>query len=200
MDKFNYYSRRAREARFSKIFKNPALRLLIWLLIFASLVGFFYVLFFLHNSLGWLLLGLTIIGCIFMTWLKHEATPVPVGRTDDINDLLSRNVLRLMGPQPTPQDLANRLSQTRSGKFLALRFGLTPELLLQVASEIPADLEPVLATARQIWQKTDGETISGGMIAVAILQNHFYFLKKNNDKIKSCFLIIENTKRQFFDS
>lgn len=172
MDKFNYYSRRAREARFSKIFKNPALRLFIWLLIFASLVGFFYALFFLHNSLGWLLLGLTIIGCIFMTWLKHEAIPVPVGHTDDINDLLSRNVLRLMGPQPTPQDLAHKLSQTRSGKFLALRFGLTPELLLQVASEIPADLEPVLATARQIWQKTDGETISGGMIAVAILQNH----------------------------
>ena len=55
---------------------------------------------------------------------------------------------------------------------MALRFGLTPELLLQVASEIPADLEPVMEIARQIWQKTDGETISGGMIAVAILQNH----------------------------
>lgn len=172
MDRFDYYSRRAREARFGKVFKNPAMRLPVWMLIFASLEGFIYVLFFLHNPLGWLLLGLAIAGYIFATWLKHEAIPVPVGHTDDINDLLSANVLRLMSPQPTPQELANKLSQTRSGKFLALRFGLTPELLIQVASEIPTDLEPVLATARQIWQQTDGETISGGMVAVAILQNH----------------------------
>lgn len=172
MDRFDYHSRRAGEARFGKIFKNPAMRFLVWLLILASLAGFIYVLFFLHNSLGWLLLGLTILGYIFATWLKYEAIPVPVGQTNDINDLLSTNVLRLMGPHPTPAELANQLQQTRSGKFLALRFGLTPELLTRVTAEIPADLEPIMATARQIWQATDGETISGGMIAVAILQNH----------------------------
>lgn len=172
MNQFDYYSLRAREARFSKIFKNPAIRFLIWLIIFALAAGFIYLLFVLHNSLGWLLLGLVFAGYIFMTWLKREAIPVPVGRTDNINDLLSTNVLRLLGPQPTPQELATKLEQTRSGKFLALRFGLDTNLLSHIASEVPTDLEPVLATARQIWQETDGETISGGMIAVAILQNH----------------------------
>lgn len=172
MNKFNYYSSRAREARFGGLFKNPALRLLVWLVIIVSLVGFGYFFFILHNSFGWILLGLAIAGYIFMTWLNQEVIPVPVGHTNDINDLLSTNVLRLMSPSPTPQELARKLSKTRSGNFLALRFGLTPDLLEHVASEIPADLEPVLATARQIWQDTDGETISGGMIAVAILQNH----------------------------
>lgn len=172
MDKFNYYSLRAREARFGKVFKNPALRLILWLLILSSMVGFGYLIFIQHSPLSWLLLGLAVVGYIFMTWLRHEAIPVPVGRTDDINDLLSTNVLRLMGSKATPQELAGKLHQTRSGNFLAARFGLTPSLLTQVAAEMSADLEPILATARQIWRDTDGETVSGGMIAVAILQNH----------------------------
>lgn len=172
MDKFNYYSTRAREARFGRPFKNPALRLLIYLVIFASLIGSVYFLFVAHNSFGWILLGLALAGYIFATWLVQEVIPVPVGHTNDINDLLSTNVLRLMSPNSTPQELAQKLSKTRSGNFLALRFGITPELLARVAAELPADLEPVLATARQIWQDTDGETISGGMIAAAILQNH----------------------------
>lgn len=171
-DRFDYNSLRAQEARLGKVLKLGIVRALMVVAILACVVGFCYLTFAQHNSLGWLLLGLGIVLLIFRTWAVKEVIPVPVGKTENANDLLSANVLRQMGPEATPQELAPKLMNTRSGRFLALRFGLTPDLLVQVSAGISADLTPVLMTAKEIWRATDGETISGGMIAVAILQNH----------------------------
>lgn len=172
MNQFDYNSVRAKEACFSKFFKGSIPQLILWVLIFAFIGSFVYLLFIQHNSISWLFLGLTIFGLMFMYWLKHEAIPVPLGATDDINDLLSANVLRLLDRNSTPQTLARELYKTRSGNFLALHFGITPDLLSKIANDLTTDLEPILTTAREIHQKTDGETISGGMLAVAIIQNH----------------------------
>lgn len=172
MDTFNYDSLRAREARFSKIFKPLAVRLLIILVILINTSSFVYLVWFAHNALGWICLAIAIAGVMFYTWLVNEAIPVPVGKTQDINDLLSANVLRLLGRDTTPQQLAAQLYRTRSGDFLALRFGIAPQSLERLAADLGPDLTPILATAREIWRTVDGETISGGMIAIAIIQNH----------------------------
>lgn len=172
MDRFNYNSLRAKEARAGKILNHAVVKLLIWLVLIACLAGAGYLLFYLHNSLGWVLLALAISVTMFLIWVLKEVIPVPRGKTDDINDLLSANVLRLMSPQPTPQELAGELYRTRSGQFLALRFGLTPQLLERLAQDLDTDITPILATAKEIWHQVDGETISGGMIAIAILRHH----------------------------
>ncbi len=171
-EQFNYNSLRAQEARLGRILKLGAVQVLLILMILTCAVGYLYLVFAQHNSLGWLLLGLGIALLVFRTWAVKEVIPVPVGKTENVNDLLSANVLRLMGRDTTPQTLAPKLVNTRSGRFLALRFGLTPEILVQVAKGLSTDLAPILATAKEIWRATDGETISGGMMAVAILQNH----------------------------
>ncbi len=172
VERFDYNSLRAQEARLGKILKNVAMQFLLILLILVCVVGFLYMIFARHNSLGWLLMGLGITLLMLRTWVVKEVIPVPVGKTENVNDLLSANVLRVMDKNPTPQTLATKLVNTRSGRFLALRFGLTPDLLTQVTAGMSADLAPILATAKEIWRATDGETISGGMITVAILQNH----------------------------
>lgn len=172
MEKFDYNSLRAKEARMGKIFRHGATKALLGALITACLVGFMYFVFYQHNSLGWALLGLALMGTMFFIWVLKEVIPVPPGQSEDINDLLSANVLRLLDKNPTPQKLAPILYKTRSGTFLALRFGLTPRLLEMAAEGISDDMEPIFKTAREIWKKVDGETISGGMIAIAILQNH----------------------------
>lgn len=173
MDKLNYNSLRAKEARAGKVLGNFAVRFIIGLMAALGVLGWAYLVFFAHNSLGWLLLAIAILGWMALTWIKNEVMPVPVGKnTDDVNDLLSANVLRIMDKNPTPQKLAQELHKTRSGKFLALRFGLGPKTLEVFASELSEDMAPVLATAREIWREVNGETISGGMLAIAIVKNN----------------------------
>lgn len=172
MEKFDYNNLRAKEARIGKVFRHGAMKTLLGFLIAALLVGFMYFCFYLHKSLGWIFLGIAIVVTMFFIWISKEVIPVPRGKGENINDLLSANVLRLMDQNPTPQKLAPILYKTRSGTFLALRFGLTPGLLKSVAEGLPEDMEPIFKTAREIWQKVEGETISGGMLAIAILQNH----------------------------
>lgn len=172
MDRFNYASLRAREARAAKIFNHFAVKLLLGIFDAGLIFGFFYLTFYLHNSLGWLLLAVAIFVTIFLVWTVKELAHIPPGPSEDINDLLSGNVLRILKPDSTPQSLTKELYKTRSGTFLALRFGLTPRNLEFFAAEAGDDLAPIFATAREIWRQVDGETISGGMIAVAIVQHH----------------------------
>lgn len=172
MDEFNYYSQRAREARLSKYINNFLVKTLLVLLILLGLAGFIYLCFFQHNSLGWLCLLIAIFASMLHTWIVNEIAKVPRGPTDDINDILSTNVLKIMPKTPTPQDLARSLSKTRSGKFLSFRFGITPSLLQEVAKDCSPNMTPVFTIARGIWHEVDGEVISGGMLAIAIIQNH----------------------------
>lgn len=172
MNEFNYNSARAREARFGRLFRPAPVKLLLILIIIGSGLGCAYLLFLKHNSLGWLCLALMIAVLMFYIWLANEAIPVPLGKSENINDLLSVNVLRVMSKRPTPQNLVGGLMKTRSGAFLALRFGLTPANLRFFAEGTNVDMEMIFTTARSIWKATEGETISGGMLAVAIVQSH----------------------------
>lgn len=172
MDTFNYYSQRAREARLSKYLNNFFIKTLLILLIVLGTVGFVYLCFFQHNSLGWICLMFAIFSAMLYTWIVNEIAKVPRGKTDDINDILSRNVLKIMPKQPTPQDLARNLYKTRSGKFLSFRFGITPKLLQEITQDCNSNIAPVFTIARSIWREVDGEVISGGMLAIALIQNH----------------------------
>lgn len=172
MDTFDYFSQRAREARAGKFLNHFATKTLLSLLDALAVFGYFYLVFYLHNSLGWLLLAFAIFDSILLIWIVKELAHLPPGKTENINDLLSANVLRLLKPDSTPQTLARELYKTRSGTFLALRFGLTPHNLELFAQDLGSDLTPIFATAREIWRQVDGETISGGMLAIAITQNY----------------------------
>lgn len=172
MDYFNYNSLRAREARAAKIFQLAPIKILSVLLAIFSSTGAVYLLFFCHNPLGWLLLAFAISLTIFLVWDFCEIAHVPTGPTEDINDLLSANVLRILGPSPTPQNIVNGLYKTRSGRFLALRFGISPERLAHITRELGTDITPIFVRAREIWRRVDGDTISGGMIMIALIETH----------------------------
>ena len=169
---FNYHGLRAEEARARKILNNPAVKILLWLLLISGIVGYIYGLFFEHNSVGWLGLGLSVIMIMLLAWIQGEVAKVPAGKSNDINSLLSANVLALLKSNSTPQTLAKELHKTRSGAFLALRFGLTPQLLELLAKMIPQDLTPLFAIALKIRQQTDSELVSGGILAIAIIESY----------------------------
>ena len=58
----------------------------------------------------------------------------------------------------------------RAGLFLAVRLGVTPNLLQNIASENPADIEAIWQTAIEIWQETASPKITGAVLAAAIVK------------------------------
>ena len=189
MDAFDYNSRRAKESRLGRIFESKPLILLMWLLVVAAGVFGLYLLF-IHASVGWLLVGLGVAMAMFLIWNKYALATVEVGKTEDINDILSRDLLRAMPKEATPAVLAKAIAQARSGRFFALRFGITGEFLDALAGSIPTDVTPIFQRARAIRQKTNSEDVSGAVLAIAMLEqfpNHEMVLKQMRLELKDLY-------------
>ena len=171
MNEFDYNSLRARYARLGQLFKSPIILLLIWLSLFASLFTGLTLLI-LHSSFGWLCFIPTVFCLILLTIIELLLSKVPLGPTENITDILSSNAISLMDQNPTPNELAPKLIKTRSGRFLALRFGIGPKLLSAIAAELPQDMQPVFENARKIKTEINATQISGGILAVALIMTH----------------------------
>ena len=172
MNDFKYNSIRAKKARAGKILNAPITRVLLALLIILSLGGFGYLMFFEKNALGWLCFIPAILSFQLLLWSKSDLKRVPLGKTDDINDILSANVMNALGKNPTPHIFVKNLYKTRSGMFLAGRFGITKDFMEMVVAEIPDDMAPIFKTAREMRAQIDAEVISGGIMVAAILKQN----------------------------
>ena len=182
MNEFNYNSIRAKKARAGRILNAPITRVLLVLLIILGIGGFGYLVFYAKNALGWLGFIPAVISVQLLLWSKSDLKRVPLGKGDSVNDILSANVLRILGKNPTPEAFVKGLYKTWSGKFLAVRFGITQDFLMQIAKEIPTDMTPIFEFAREIRAKIDAEVVSGGMIGVAIIKQHPGYEKLLHEK------------------
>ena len=175
---FDYNSMRAREARLGR--KLGKILILLWLVLIAG-VGGFVALLVAHNSLCWLCLIPTILMLMLIVWYKKWIIQVPVGKSESLNDVLSGDCLGLMPRNPSPVSIAEFLYKTRSGNFMALRFGLTPGFLGAMAKYLGEDATPIFEKALVIQKKTESEEVDGAILAVAIVecfQNYEYILKR----------------------
>jgi len=172
MNKFRYYSIRAQKARLGKILNAPFMRVILVLIAVIGVGGFGYLLFVAKQAVGWLGLTIAIPSVAVLLWSKSDLYRIPLGKTDDINDILSANVMAALGRNPSPAQFVKNLYKTRSGKFLALRFGITQDFLEMVVTGIPDDMEPIFEAARRMRMHIDGEVVSGGLIAAAIVAQH----------------------------
>ena len=168
---YSSFSMRAVEARADKIINSTPVKLLLVVSLLA-LLGFGGALLFLHQSIGWILIGCAAIPLEFLIWAKYELKEVPIGRNNTINDLLSNECLARLGSHPTPQSAAKWIHKTRSGNFLAVRYAITPRMLEAITRDMPEDMTPIFEKALEIREKTESEVVSGGVLAVAIIENH----------------------------
>lgn len=172
MNEFNYNCIRAKKARAGRILNAPLVRVLLVLVLILSLGAFGYLVFYAKDATGWLGFIPAIISVQLLLWSRSDLKRVPLGKTNDINDILSANVLRALDKNPTPEKFVKQLYKTWSGKFLAMRFGITQEFLEQIAKEIPSDMVPIFDYAREVREKINAEVVSGGMIGLGILRQH----------------------------
>jgi len=174
---YNPNSVRAREARLGQVFNHWFMRALIVIFGFAGLsLGVWLIIT--GESVGWLLIGLADIMMILMVWVKMLLAKVPRGKTDDINDILSSRALVALGKNPTIDSLTHNLIYTRSGRFLAARFGITPSFFEVITQLLPKDqasterfLEEVFEDARMVADQTETDVVSGGALTIALVEN-----------------------------
>ncbi|MBR3323680.1 ATP-dependent Clp protease ATP-binding subunit [Candidatus Saccharibacteria bacterium] len=168
---YNYSSPRAKSARASKILNTAPIKFLLIFCAIALLCLGIYLLI-VKSSLGWLVASFSTLPFILFIYTVHYLSKVPVGKGNNINDLLSTNCLIYLGKDPTPQSIAKIIKNTRSGRFLAARFGITEQMLQFVTNGQAADATPVFNTALEIRNNLGAEVVSGGILAISLIQ-HF---------------------------
>ena len=169
---YSAFSRRATEARAGKVLNSTPVKAILWLLILA-LIGFgVAIIIVFKNPIGWVLVGLAAIPFELFIWSKYELNNIPIGSNNTVNDLLSNECLARLGRNPTPQSIAKWYYKTRSGGFLAMRYAITPHMIESISAQIPSDIHPVFEKALTIREKTNSEVISGGILALAIIECH----------------------------
>ena len=167
---FNYNNIRAEKARLSvrltKIWQS-----ILWALIIL-LVASGLLLLLADSAFGWVLLGLVAVPSMVLYWYKHELSRLSVSKADsvDMADLISRTALGYLPANPTPVDIATAVGRTSSGRFLALRFGLGPKFFQEVATSLPADVEPIWQSAVEIRNHLNRKTVSGGILALSLIK------------------------------
>ena len=167
-DNFDYNSIRAKKARMGKRLNKWYIKALAIILMLASFGGG-AALLVVGESIGWLLVGVSTLVLSISIYAKLELFKVPSGKTEDLNDILSHNVLANLDKMPTPKNIARVVMKTNSGKFLAYRFGISVDMLDFIATSMSDDPTKIFLAARQLREKLNAPQISGGILGVAII-------------------------------
>ena len=148
---------------------RPFLFLLKLLKIVGILSGFSLIL--IDSAYGWLILSLSGLITIFIHWWNGELHRLAPGLEMTIEEQMASNILGKLSKNPTSEQIAKIVLESSGGKFIVARFGLgktTIESLAQIPQNSP---EQIFQTALQIQQKLETKTVSGSVLALAIIRN-----------------------------
>ena len=165
---FKYSHLRAKKSRLMNGLR-PFLFLLKLLKIIGILSGFSLIL--IDSSYGWLILSLSGLVTIFIHWWNGELHRLAPGLETTIEERMASNILGKLLKNPTSEQIAKIVLESSGGKFIVARFGLgktTIESLAQIPQNSP---EQIFQTALQIQQKLETKTVSGSVLALAIIRN-----------------------------
>ncbi len=168
--KFNYKSARSEKARISvKI--DRAIIIFLQILTFSLVFGGFG-LAFLGNQFGWALIGFSAIPVMIIEWYNGELKNLHISsKPQELNDVLSGDILGRLDRRPTPQEVAAVVSQVPGGYFMAARFGIGAGFLQNLTSNNDADMQEVWQEAWQLREQTGSEKINSVILTVALIKN-----------------------------
>lgn len=165
---FNYSHLRAKKSRLMNGLR-PFLFLLKLLKIIGILSGFSLIL--IDSVYGWLILSLSVLIAIFIHWWNGELHRLAPGLETTIEERMASNILGKLSKNLTSEQIAKIVLESSGGKFIVARFGLgktTIESLAQIPQNSP---EQIFQAALQIQQKLETKTVSGSVLALAIIRN-----------------------------
>ena len=165
---FDPHNHRVKKARQKRIFNNPPVLSLNLIIFVALLFGGIALLYF-KESIGWTLIGFSILPAMMIFWIKNALSSIPIGKSDSFTDLISESLLLLLSENSTPTDLTNILSKTKSGTFIMARFGFPIPFFNEISPYLPSSTEPIYKAALDIRESTNSEKITGAILLVAII-------------------------------
>ena len=165
---FDYNNLRAKKSRLMN-----GLRGILFLLKILKIVGILsgFCLILIDSAFGWLILAFSSIMTILIYWWNGELHRLEPSKELNIEGQLASNILGKLSKNPTSEQIAKVVLESSGGKFIISRFGLgktTIESLSQIPQNSP---ENIFQTALQIQQKLKTKTVSGSVLALAIIRN-----------------------------
>lgn len=165
---WNYHSARAKKARVGAHLRGTLARLLYvlgWLLVLFGggmlLVGV---------ALGWLVASLSVLPWMMVRWYNGELRHLPSGKGTAVDSILSGDVLGQLPSHPSPQDVARAVGNVVSGQFMGVRFGLTPNVLGNLASSDPNDMAQLWSEAERVRTTAGVEHYTGSVLVAALVR------------------------------
>lgn len=165
---FNYNSSRAQKARLGHALKGfpiVACHIVAWLLPLSGLMILITGL-----PVGWLMIGLAALPLMLLKWHRNNLHHLPSGKDKTVDSLLSGDILGQLPANPTPADIAKAVSTISSAHFMAARFGITVNVLQQLASTDASQTAAVWQAAEDIRVQTGVERYSASVLAVALVK------------------------------
>lgn len=172
---FNFNHIRAKKSRLMVGLK-PFIFVLKLIRIVSILGGL--TLLIIENSLGWLVLIFWPIVSLLENWWQGELHRLnPVSGSEIAEDLLASNILGKFSKNLTSEEIAKVVMQSSGGQFIAGRFGLGATTIESLATIPQNSPEEIFKTAIEIHKKLETTTISGSVLALAIIRNYPEFEK-----------------------
>lgn len=166
---FEYHSSRAAKARLGRHLGGMNRRLLSVLAVVLVLAGIVIVV--VGASIGWIIASLAAWPLMLVKWHDGELLKLPAGtRQERIDDLLEGEVLAYLPKQPSPHDVAAAVGQVQGGLFFGVRFGITPNFLLQIASTEQSYTVQLWQKALEIKEELGTDKLTAGMVVYALLE------------------------------
>lgn len=165
----NVKSLRAEKARIAWRLSGIWLRLLLVVSVLLFVVGVGLVA--LRMPLGWLVMGMAAVPLMLRAWYYGELHHLPTTKeATTIDDVLSGDVLGQLAEAPSPRGIAEAVGKVTSGQFMGARFGVTPQVLINMTSESKDDMLQVWEEAIKLRDEMVAEHITAPVLAVALLR------------------------------
>lgn len=170
-DGFNFYAQRAQRARLAQQLHGPVLSLMSILAIILALGGIGLLALMLH--FGWICIAIATVLAMVVEYAKSQLSVIAVDKDSlGVEARLEQDVLAHLPVQLTPAALVVAIMQTRGGHFMAARFALSGNLLVDMANDIGDEVAPILRAADEFRDKLEAELLTGPMLLWALLDKH----------------------------
>lgn len=167
--KFDYRATRATKARFARRIDGLIRLGLMFMAVALVLGGLALVLG--AQAVGWLVFGVSVLPAMIVEWYDGELKDLsPSKNPVHIDDVLDSKLLGQLPENPTPKDIATAVGAVNDGLFFGARFGVTSNLLVQVAESEEVTTEAIFRDALQVMKEQNLSKITAGALVWSILK------------------------------
>lgn len=121
-------------------------------------------------SLGWVLLGASIVPVMILAWGQSLTDIPPEKSASRIEHVLCPWLLGRLPQEPTPRDIAELVMQRSGGRFFAARLTLGTQTIIGAASEDAASAEDVWQRAMQHAVRANRTEVDEAVVTAALIE------------------------------